>query len=67
MTMGSTTMNGLIKFKAQAIEGQEINNSKSMKMLLQLKILINQTNNGSDTPIAPGLVDGDMVQCIPIR
>ena len=63
--MGSTTMNGLTAL-AQAIEGQEITTSEYEDVAATKNLSINQTNNGSDTLTAAGLVDGDMVQCIPL-
>ena len=65
VTMGSTTMNGLTAL-AQAIEGQEITTSEYEDVAATKNLSINQTNNGSDTLTAAGLVDGDMVQCIPL-
>ena len=65
VTMGSTTMNGLTAL-AQAIEGQEITTSEYEDVAATKNLSINQTNNGSDTLTAAGLVYGDMVQCIPL-
>ena len=65
VTMGSTTMNGLTAL-AQAIEGQEITTSEYEDVAATKNLSINQTNNGSDTLTAACLVDGDMVQCIPL-
>ena len=65
VTMGSTTMNGLTAL-AQAIEGQEITTTEYEEIVAIKDPSINQTTNGSDNLTAAGLVDGDMVQCIPL-
>ena len=65
VTMGSTTMNQLTAL-AQAVEGQEITTAEYEDIAATKNLTINQTNNGSDTLTAAGLVDGDMVQCIPL-
>lgn len=65
VTMGSTTMNGLTAL-AQAIEGQEITTTEYEEIVATKDPSINQTTNGSDNLTAAGLVDGDMVQCIPL-
>ena len=65
VTMGSTTMNGLTAL-AQAIEGQEITTTEYEEIVATKDPSINQTTNGSDSLTAAGLVDGDMVQCIPL-
>ena len=62
--MGSTTMNGLTAL-AQAVEGQEIVTAMYAEIHATKDPSINQTNNGSDTLTAAGLVDGDSVHCIP--
>ena len=64
VTMGSTTMNGLTAL-AQAVEGQEIVTAMYAEIHASKDPSINQTNNGSDTLTAAGLVDGDSVHCIP--
>ena len=64
VTMGSTTMNGLTAL-AQAVEGQEIVTAMYAEIHASKDTTINQTNNGSDTLTAAGLVDGDSVHCIP--
>ena len=65
VTMGSTTMNGLTAL-AQAIEGQEITTTEYEEIVATKDPSINQTTNGSDNLTAAGLVEGDMVQCIPL-
>ena len=65
VTMGSTTMSGLTAL-AQAIEGQEITTTEYEEIVAIKDPSINQTTNGSDNLTAAGLVDGDMVQCIPL-
>ena len=65
VTMGSTTMNQLTAL-AQAVEGQEITTGEYEDIAATKNLTINQTNNGSDNLTAAGLVDGDMVQCIPL-
>ena len=65
VTMGSTTMDQLTAL-AQAVEGQEITTAEYEDIAATKNLTINQTNNGSDTLTAAGLVDGDMVQCIPL-
>tara|TARA_B100001287_G_scaffold33104_2_gene23600 strand:- start:2413 stop:2892 length:480 start_codon:yes stop_codon:yes gene_type:complete len=64
VTMGSTTMNGLTAL-AQAVEGQEIITAMYAEIIAQKDKTINQTDHGSDTLTAAGLVDGDRVYCIP--
>ena len=58
-------MNGLTAL-AQAIEGQEITTTEYEEIVATKDPSINQTTNGSDNLTAAGLVDGDMVQCIPL-
>tara|TARA_B100001741_G_scaffold190826_1_gene157235 strand:- start:172 stop:651 length:480 start_codon:yes stop_codon:yes gene_type:complete len=65
VTMGSTTMDGLTAL-AQAIEGQEITTTEYEEIVATKDPSINQTTNGSDNLTAAGLVEGDMVQCIPL-
>ena len=65
VTMGSTTMDGLTAL-AQAIEGQEITTTEYEDIVATKDPSINQTTNGSDNLTAAGLVEGDMVQCIPL-
>ena len=65
VTMGSTTMNQLTAL-AQAIEGQEITTAEYENIAATKNLTINQTNNGGDTLTAAGLVEGDMVQCVPL-
>lgn len=65
VTMGSTTMNGLTAL-AQAIEGQEITTSEYEEIVAIKDKSINQATNGSDNLTAAGLVEGDMVQCVPL-
>ena len=65
VTMGSTTMNQLTAL-AQAIEGQEITTGEYENIAATKNLTINQTNNGGDTLTAAGLVEGDMVQCVPL-
>ena len=65
VTMGSTTMNGLTAL-AQAIEGQEITTTEYEEIVAIKDKSINQATNGSDNLTAAGLVEGDMVQCIPL-
>ena len=57
-------MNGLTAL-AQAVEGQEIVTAMYAEIHATKDPSINQTNNGSDTLTAAGLVDGDSVHCIP--
>lgn len=64
VTMGSTTMNGLTAL-AQAVEGQEIVTAMYAEIIAHKDPTINQTDHGSDTLTAAGLVDGDSVYCIP--
>ena len=64
-TMGSTTMDGLTAL-AQAIEGQEITTTEYEEIVAIKDKSINQATNGSDNLTAAGLVEGDMVQCIPL-
>ena len=65
VTMGSTTMNGLTAL-AQAIEGQEITTSEYEEIVAIKDKSINQATNGGDNLTAAGLVEGDMVQCVPL-
>ena len=65
VTMGSTTMSGLTAL-AQAIEGQEITTSEYEEIVAIKDKSINQATNGSDNLTAAGLVEGDMVQCVPL-
>ena len=65
VTMGSTTMDGLTAL-AQAIEGQEITTTEYEEIVAIKDKSINQATNGSDNLTAAGLVEGDMVQCIPL-
>ena len=65
VTMGSTTMSGLTAL-AQAIEGQEITTTEYEEIVAIKDPSINQTTNGSDNLTAAGLVEGDMVQCVPL-
>ena len=37
-----------------------------IKLFPKKNLTINQTNNGGDTLTAAGLVEGDMVQCVPL-
>ena len=65
VTMGSTTMNGLTAL-AQAVEGQEIITNMYAEIIAHKDKSINQTDHGGDTLTAAGLVEGDMVQCVPL-
>jgi hypothetical protein len=62
--MGSTTMNGLTAL-AQAVEGQEIITAMYAEIYADKDKTINQTNDGAKTLTAAGLVEGDLVYCIP--
>jgi len=64
VTMGSTTMNGLTAL-AQAVEGQEIITAMYAEIHADKDKSINQTDHGGDTLTAAGLVEGDLVYCIP--
>ena len=64
VTMGTTTMNGLTAL-AQAVEGQEITTAMYREIHAHKDKSINQTDHGGDTLTAAGLVEGDLVYCIP--
>ena len=64
VTMGTTTMNGLTAL-AQAVEGQEITTAMYPEIHAHKDKSINQTDHGGDTLTAAGLVEGDLVYCIP--
>jgi|TARA_B110000908_G_C9793959_1_gene245657 hypothetical protein len=66
VTLGSTTMNGLTAL-ARAIEGAPITVGMYGEVRADKNPAINQTNDGAKTLTAAGLVEADLVVCVPLK
>ena len=66
VTFGTTTMNGLTAL-AQAVEGAPITAAMYGEVRANNNPAINQTNDGAKTLTAAGLVEADLVVCVPLK
>tara|TARA_B100000780_G_scaffold136044_1_gene95288 strand:+ start:597 stop:1058 length:462 start_codon:yes stop_codon:yes gene_type:complete len=66
VTFASTTMNGLTAL-IRAIEGAPIATSMYGEVRAEKKKTINQATDGAKTLAAAGLVQGDLVVCVPLK
>jgi hypothetical protein len=66
VTPGSTTVNGLTAL-ARAIEGAPITVGMYGEIHLVSNPAINQTTDGAKTLTAAGLVEADLVVCVPLK
>ena len=66
VTLGTTTMNGLTAL-AQAIEGAPITTGMYAEIRAYKDQAINQTNDGAKTLTAAGLIEADLVVCVPLK
>lgn len=66
VTFASTTMNGLTAL-VQTIEGAPITTGMYAEIRAEKNKAINQANDGAKTLTAAGLVQDDLVVCVPLK
>ena len=66
VTLGTTTMNGLTAL-IRAIEGAPITVGMYGEVRANKNPAINQANDGAKTLTAAGLIEADLVVCVPLK